>query len=223
MLVGRLPRLSPRLPARNAGRHGREVERQFRFVRRALGLRSVFMQIGAEDCALARRVAGDVERAYAVARERPLSAPPQAPNLVHVFSEGGALPVPEGSVDVAFSQGLLERLHPALALEHLGAVRRALSPAGAYFCITANRLRGASAGAKEYRYSAAELRANLLEAGFRSVRFYCRVGGWHAALPYAILRPAESVLEKLPYRLRLRLAAPRPAQRLLGLYARAQA
>jgi len=31
------------------------------------------------------------------------------------------------------------------------------------------------------------------------------------------------VLEKLPYRLRLRLAAPRPAQRLLGLYARAQA
>ncbi len=205
MLVGRLPQLSPRLPARKAARHGGEVERQFRFVRRALGLRSVFMQIGAEDCALARRVAGDVERAYAVARERAQGAPPQAPNLVQVFSEGGALPVPEGSVDVAFSQGLLERLHPAAALEHLGAVRRALARGGAYFCITANRFCGASPAAKEYRYSAAELRENLLEAGFRSVRFYCRVGSRHAALPYALLRLTEGFARALPYRLRKRL------------------
>ena len=57
MLVEGLPPLSPRLRARQPERFPAEVERHFRLVRRALSLHRTFLQVSADDCALARRVA----------------------------------------------------------------------------------------------------------------------------------------------------------------------
>ena len=184
MLVGRLPPLSPRLRARPAERFCGDVERQFRLLRRALNLRTSFLQVAAGDCALARRVAGYVERAYAVGPLRGPHFGRRAPNLVAVLADGGAVPVPEGSIDVAFSDGLLERLQPAAVREHLAAVRRSLARGGSYFCISAQR--------------AARLREQLMQAGFRTVRFYWRIGSRLAIAPYPLLRLAEAILAGRP-------------------------
>jgi SAM-dependent methyltransferase len=180
MLVEGLPPLSPRLRAREPERFGAEVERHFRLVRRALSLHRTFLQVSADDCALARRVAGYVERAYALGPQKAGAANDRAPNIVRMVAHDGAVPLPEGSVDVAFSAGLLERLSGAAARAHLAAVRRALAPGGSYFCLTAGRI-----------HSAAELRRRLREAGFRTVRFYGRLRRWYAVVPYPLLRLAE--------------------------------
>ena len=171
MLVGRL---APRLPG---------------FLRRALSLRSTFLEIGAGDCALARCAAGHVERAYAaLGPHHHLAGAARAPNLVPVLSDGVLIPVPEASVDAALSERLIERLHPRDVLEHLQSVRRALRRGGRYFCITSHRCRG--------------LRELFIEAGFREVRFHSRICGLHAEVPYWMLRAVEAFLGILPCGLR---------------------
>ena len=193
MLVEGLPPLSPRLRARKRERFAAEVEGDFRLVRRALSLQRTFLQVSAGDCALARRVAGYVERAYALSPEHTGAAKPRAPNIVRMVAPDGAVPLPEGSVDVAFSAGLLERLPAAAAQAHLAAVRRALSPAGSYFCVTTGPA-----------INAAELRRRLREAGFRTVRFYWRLRRWYAVVPYPALRLAELLAGGRLARLRAR-------------------
>jgi SAM-dependent methyltransferase len=214
-------------PAAHA-RRMRSVEWQFAFLRRALTLRSRFMEVGAGDCALSRRVAGHVERVYAVdVSEKVMRPGRRAPNLVAVLSDGVLIPVPEGSVDVAFSNQLIEHLHPRDAAAQLAEIHRALAPGGRYFCITPNRFYGprdvsahydeAASGLHLKEYSALELRALLLATGFEEVRFYAGGRGRFARVPYALVAAFEAALARLPRRLSKRLADNAPARALLGL------
>ena len=63
-------------------------------------------------------------------------------NCKLVLSDGLTVAVPEGSIDVAYSNQLMEHLHPDDAVEQLHNVYRALKPGGAYICITPNALWG---------------------------------------------------------------------------------
>ncbi|MGQ0547628.1 MAG: hypothetical protein ACT4P3_20245, partial [Betaproteobacteria bacterium] len=75
--------VAPRLPPLRGGtrRRASEAERQFRFAGRGLGLRSVFLEIAAGDCAVARGAAGHGERADA-AGARDARGDARAPPLV---------------------------------------------------------------------------------------------------------------------------------------------
>ncbi len=65
------------------------------------------------------------------------------PANVHVhLSDGREIPVADGSIDLAYSNQLLEHLHPDDALTQTSNVFAALRPGGAYVCLTANRLSG---------------------------------------------------------------------------------
>ena len=64
MLVSPAP-AALRFSAERLARRERDAERELRQLRHALDLHSVFLEIGAGDCTLARRAAGYVERAYA--------------------------------------------------------------------------------------------------------------------------------------------------------------
>ena len=209
-------------------RRMRSVGWQFRFLRRALTLRSRFMEVGAGDCALSRRVAGHVDRVYAVdVSETVMRGGRRVPNLVTVLSDGVLIPVPAGSVDVAFSNQLMEHLHPGDAAAQLREIHRALAPGGSYFCITPNRFYGPRDVSARYdevatglhlkEYSARELRALLLGTGFGTVRFYAGGRGSFVRVPYALVAALEAALAVLPRRLRKRLADNAPARALLGL------
>lgn len=230
-LFRRLPE-HPQLRARSEPearhRRARSVEWQFAFVRQALTLHSRFLEVGAGDCALARRVAGHVERVYAVdVSEHIMRGGRRLSNLVPVLSDGVSIPVPTGVIDVAFSNQLIEHLHPRDALGQLREVYRSLAPGGRYLCITPNRLYGprdvsahfdeVATGLHLKEYSADELRALLREAGFSRVHFYAGARGAYCRVPYALVRMLESFLEALPYRLRRPLADNPPARALLGL------
>ena len=225
------PQLAGRDDPAARGRRCRSVQWHLALLRPALGPRSVFMEVGAGDCALALRIAKRVARVYAVEVSPEIAGRAAAPNLEIVLSDGVSLPLPAGSVDVAFSDQLMEHLHPEDAAAQLAGIHRSLAPGGRYFCITPNRLYGprdisahydeVATGLHLKEYCARELRALLLQTGFRKVRFYCGARGAYARMPFAILRAVESCLEILPHRLRRRLAGFAPVRALLGLYVEA--
>jgi len=233
-LFRRLPH-HPQLRARSQrearARRSRRVEWHLRLLRPALGPRVAFLEVGAGDCALARAVAGHAERVYALDVSAEVMPADCGPKVKKVLSDGVSIPLPEGSVDLALSSQLMEHLHPRDAEAQLANLYRALAPGGRYFCITSNRLFGpcdvsahfddVATGLHLKEYCADELRALLLGAGFRRVRFYAGARGWYARMPYAALRLLEMALGRLPRRLRQRLAGSPPGRALLGLYAEA--
>jgi SAM-dependent methyltransferase len=159
-----------------------DLERHFRLLRRMLGLRKVFMEVGAGDCALAHRVAGYVERAYAVdTSAQVLHALRRPGNVVALRAGAAGFPVPEGSVDVAFSRELVA--------QHLRSIHRSLAPGGRYLCIT-----------RSAAFCLRELRALFLEAGFRKLRLHARFGGAYAKLPFRLLQAFEACLGALSVR-----------------------
>jgi ubiquinone/menaquinone biosynthesis C-methylase UbiE len=119
--------------------------RDFAFLQRFFTPRTVFMEIGAADCDLALQAAGYVERVYAVdVSGRLLESVLMPCNLRLMLCDGVHLPLPEASIDVAWSGRFLEQLLPDEQLEHLKSMRRALGPDGVY--ITAVRADFARAG-----------------------------------------------------------------------------
>jgi hypothetical protein len=121
----------------------------------------VFLEIGAGDCALARRMAGDVERAYALdVSEDAMGRLGGPPNLIRIAHDGVRIPVPAASVDLAFGRQLV--------ISQLAGICHALRDGGVYL----TRSLG----------PAAELRAAFMHAGFSAVRFY--VGSLR--IPYAL-------------------------------------
>jgi len=185
-----------------------------------------FLEIGAGDCALAARVAAEAGQVYAVdIADQTREKLPQ--NVQLVLSDGRGIPVPEGSVDVAFSDQLMEHLHPEDAMVQLANIHRALKPGGVYVCITPNRLYGPSdisayfddeaRGFHLREYSVGELRRILQGAGFPRVQVFVGARGFFARCPAWLVEGLEHALETLPVRLRRRVADNKLMRALLGV------
>jgi hypothetical protein len=162
MLVSPAP-AALRFSAERLARRERDAERELRQLRSALDLHSVFLEIGAGDCTLTRRAAGYVERAYAIdISEDLMGRLGGPPNLVRVVHDGVRIPLPEASIDVAFSRSLV--------ISQLPGVCHALKDGGVYFTSS--------------KGPASELREVFLDAGFSALRFY--VSGLR--IPYLLAR-----------------------------------
>jgi len=218
------PRLTQRA-AKTDYRH-RNVAWNMAQLRRFLKPGSRFLEVGAGDCALAARVAQAAELVYAV----DISAQAQGElpaNVRCVITDGRAIDVPEASVDLAFSDQLMEHLHPEDAAAQLANIQRALRPGGVYFCITPNRLYGPSdisaffedeaRGFHLREYTLREMREVLAAAGFTRVQAYVGARGWFFRVPCAFVEAIEWTLERLPVGARRRLADTQVLRALLGL------
>jgi SAM-dependent methyltransferase len=219
------PQLQPRDPAQRP----HEITSPLEYLKRFLTRDSVFMEIGAGDCTLAIRAASLVKKAYAIDVSMEITrgvAPP--PNFELILSDGRSIPVPRGGIDVAFSNQLMEHLHPADALEQLHNIYTSLAPGGVYVCITPNRMYGPRDISKHFdevasgfhlrEYTARDIRELLVRAGFVQVRFYAGGRGRFLRCPYGAIAVLESALEAAPYWLRVRVADTAPMRAVLGLY-----
>ena len=206
----------------------REVSQKLRFVSRFLDRRSCLMEIGAGDCAFSLRAAPMIRRGIVVDVSQVIvSAARGTSNLEVVISDGTSLPVEPGSVDVAYSDQLMEHLHPDDALVQLANVVRAVRPGGVYICITPNRVSGphdVSRGFDEVatgfhlrEYSAQEIRTMFLTAGFTDVDFYAGGRGRYVRIPTALALSAEVAFERLPLAVRRSKPSGLAAHVLLGL------
>jgi SAM-dependent methyltransferase len=189
---------------------------------------STFLEIGSGAAALSLKAARLVRQVYAidVSKEitRGLTFPP---NFKFILSNGTSIPVPANSVDVAYSNQLMEHLHPEDALEQLQNIYKALSRGGIYICVTPNRFRGphdisryfdtVATGFHLKEYTITELDCLFKEVGFSKTKIYIRVRNMHIFLPVFLTRLCEKLLERLPGSLRRTIASSRPMALLLGI------
>lgn len=222
------PQLAAAASGEAAAERSHDIQQDLDFLGRFLEPNSVYMEIGAGDCALTLRVAKQVAEAHAVEVSETITRDLGRPaNFELHLTDGTHIPLPDGTVTVAFSDQLIEHLHPDDARAQLGEVYRTMAPGGAFVCITPNRLYGPrdiseyfderATGLHLREYSARELRALMLDAGFDRVRFYAGARGAFIPMPYFIVSAVESLLDSLPFGLRKKLADNAPVRALLGL------
>ena len=120
--------------------------------------------------------------------------------------------MPDSAVNLAYSNQLMEHLHPDDALEQLQNIFRALAPGGTYVCVTPSRTLGphdvsryfdaVATGFHLREYSVAELDDLFRSVGFVNTRVFIGAKGWFVALPTLPVRLIENIAGKLPRRLR---------------------
>lgn len=187
------------------------AERQVRFLASLAPPKPVFVEIGAGDCLISLAFAERASRVYAVDVSNEITGrvtPPE--NFTLVLSDGCSIPVPAESADLAFSNQLMEHLHPDDALEQLRNVYAALKPGGAYFCITPNRMSGPHDVSQHFdreacgfhlrEYRIGELIALCRDAGFTRFRAYVGKDGRYLRVPVALVGRAEKLAGLLPAR-----------------------
>jgi hypothetical protein len=161
---------------------------------------SAFLEVAATDCSLSLSLADSVRRVYAVARSAVIIGTRRFPPNFHLIAaEESCIPVPQASIDVAYSNGLVDQLDPAQTCEQLANVQRALTRGGVFICCARNRLLGADVWngvAPPYTFS--ELRAMLRKVGFRTVAQYARCAGANVTLPGPLARLLELVVRTMP-------------------------
>ncbi|HTI66260.1 MAG TPA: class I SAM-dependent methyltransferase [Caulobacteraceae bacterium] len=137
-------------------------------------------------------------------------------NLSLIVTKGTRIPIARNSVDVVFSDQLIEHLHPDDAFQMHCEVFNAMAPGGVLICYTPNRVLGPHDLSRYFgkyepdglhlvEYSITELATLLRSVGFQSVRPL--IGGkwmW-IPMPLFILAAVESVLDRLRPSQRLRL------------------
>ncbi|MBK8014729.1 MAG: class I SAM-dependent methyltransferase [Deltaproteobacteria bacterium] len=213
---------------RKAGAHERReaVLRQVALLEPLLRPNGSFLEIGPGDCALSFEVAKIVRDVYGVDVSDVITRTLSPPSNFHLtLSDGCSIPLPPGSIDVAYSNQLMEHLHPDDARTQLENIHRVLAPGGRYVCVTPNRLTGphdisrsfdrSARGFHLKEYTASELERLFLDVGFSSVSIYALVKGRRVRLPSKIVALEETLLGASPFRLRRALTDRLPFRALL--------
>jgi 2-polyprenyl-3-methyl-5-hydroxy-6-metoxy-1,4-benzoquinol methylase len=142
-LFERVPDHPQNVMKRNATAQAAETARQLGLIKRFLRADTNYMEIGPGDCALAVAVSERVARVYAMDVSDGIAACARTPaNFQLIISDGTSVPVQQESVDIVYSNQLMEHLHEDDATLQLVNIFKALRRGGAYVCVTPNRLCG---------------------------------------------------------------------------------
>jgi SAM-dependent methyltransferase len=185
------------------------VGEQLNFLARFIGKETTYLEVGPGDCALTFEVAKRVRRAIGVdVSAEVTSSNHSRPNLEVILSDGTSIPVPAGSIDVAYSNQLMEHLHPDDARAQLVNLNRAVRMGGLYVCITPNRLTGphdisrgfdpVATGFHLREYTNQELVELFRGCGFAPVRIYSSVRGLTFRVPTGSVLALERWLARQP-------------------------
>jgi SAM-dependent methyltransferase len=221
--------LHPQLTSKSSPRERESaVSRRMKLIKAFLGKDVTFLEVGPGDCALSFEVAGLVRQVYGVDVSAEVTKSlTRPPNFQIILSDGSSVPLPPDSVNVAYSDQLMEHLHPDDAFEQLKNIYRTLVPGGVYVCVTPNRLSGphdiskyfeeVAAGFHLKEYTTSELRGLFRKVGFSRVKVYIGGEGKYIRVPAFPIASYETLLDKLPYALRKTVLRILPLRLLLGI------
>lgn len=226
-LFRRVPHHPQLLRKLDLERQARLIAEQARLLQNFLTPQTVFLEIGAGDCSLSFEVARHTAHVYAVDVSAEITRSVERPaNFTLILSDGTSIPVPEQSITLAYSNQLMEHLHPDDALTQLQNIYRALAPGGAYICLTPNRLTGPHDVSRYYdqtatcfhlkEYTSGELADSFIAAGFRRVDAFLSFRGRLLKVPIGQVRALEWLLALLPHQLRQQLGRRLPVRKFLG-------
>lgn len=208
------PQLTKKIPTQEKLER---IEYQLRLLRPWLTSDTTFLEVGAGDCALSFAVARYVTHAYAVDVSETIARAPSTPkNFTLLISDGSNIPVPDGIITLAFSDQLMEHLHPDDALDQLADIYRSLAPGGTYVCVTPNRLTGphdisryfeeTAAGFHLKEYTMRELIAMFKRVGFKKVVQCVPTARGPRALPNLFSTTCERAFQAIPRAIRARIS-----------------
>jgi SAM-dependent methyltransferase len=203
----------PELVNPDQDRINERLKREMRSIRRWLAEDAVFLEIGPGDCAVSIEVAKSVKKVIAIDVSSEITKKIKTPdNFSLILSDGSSISVPENSINVAYSNQLMEHLHPDDAMEQLKNIYRALIPGGIYLCVTPNRLSGphdismyfdkVATGFHLREYTDIELVDLFKKTGFSDIVVYMGIKGYYVACPLFLIKFMEEILAKLPHSLR---------------------
>jgi SAM-dependent methyltransferase len=195
---------------------GRAIEESMMLLGRFLKPDSVYLEVGPGDCGLTLHVSRLVRLAYAVEVSTEATKHIQAPpNMQLIISDGKSIDVPSGTVTVAYSNQVMEHIHPDDALEQLQNICRAMAPGGAYICATPNRLSGPhdvsqyfdefATGMHMREYTATELVKLFHDVGFSRVEVFIGVRNRYGKYPLSTVTGIESCVAGVPFNVRKRI------------------
>lgn len=201
----------------DSDRQRRRTEKQLRRIEKFLTPSSVFLEVGPGDCHLAMEVAKRVKKVYAVDVSDEITRVEKLPcNLELIISDGSSVEVEPSSVDVAYSNQLMEHLHPDDAAKQVRAIVRALKPGGLYICITPHRFMGPfdisryfddiATGFHLKEYTNAEIARLFRDAGFSTVGSLRHISTLYFTAPLGPVLFLEALLSLLPFALRRAIA-----------------
>jgi SAM-dependent methyltransferase len=212
------------------GHDADDVRMQIRKLDPFLTPDSTFLEIGCGDSSLTFAAARRVAMAYGVdVTDALVDFAVAPPNFKLLKTSGIEIPLPDASIDLAYSHQFLEHIHPDDAKDQVREVYRVLKFGGRYLCITPSRLTGPhdiscffnydarGLHLKEYDYGS--LRALFSQAGFREIFNLAWIKGRQIKLPYRVARAVEQSLWALPISVRAMLTQTRPIQAIMGLNA----
>lgn len=219
----------PQLVAKeNPASDAAKIRRQLTILQKYVRPEHTYLEIGPGDCSLAVAMAGHARRCIAVDVSTEITRRDHWPvNLELIISDGSSIPVPAESVDVAYSNQLMEHLHPEDAEMQIANIFAALRPGGLYVCRTPNRLTGphdvsgsfddVATGFHLREYSVQEVRNLFRRAGFRGFKGFILAREQFFEHQLAPLIAIEAVLDALPGRWRRPIANGRWMGLLLGV------
>jgi SAM-dependent methyltransferase len=209
------PRLTRRVSAEMTGSANRAKEA---FFARFLTADCVALEFAPGDCCFAEMMAPRVKKLFGLdISDQREQGRPWPENFELVIYDGQSVEgIDAGSIDVVYSDQLLEHLHPDDAAAHLRLVRSLLRPGGCYVIVTPHAVTGPwdvsryfsdvpeGFHLKEWTY--AELEGYLTDAGYSRLKALYKKKMFVFTVPMPIYRLIERFLDSLPRRFARRAA-----------------
>jgi SAM-dependent methyltransferase len=187
---------------------------EFRLIRKFITPATAFLELGAGDGAVSLHVAQHVRAVTALDVSDTILNGIEAPSNVRlVVFDGCEIPLDPESIDVAYSNQVIEHLHPEDAALQMRSLLRTLKPGGCYICVTPNRLNGphdismffdtVATGLHMKEYTYRELDRFFRALGFDRTGACIGIKGKFAMLPVWCAGVIETALSILPTRVRV--------------------
>lgn len=204
------------------------VNTQMKFLKPYLKNCKVFLEVGPGDCALSIQVSNLVEQVYGVDVSSEITKLKVKPiNFQLLLSDGRSIPLNKNTVNIAYSNQLMEHLHPDDAIDQLKNIYSVLVEGGKYICITPNNLTGphdismhfddVATGFHLKEYSILELSQLFKGVGFSEVKASIGLLGVYLPVPINFLVAIEKLVSYLPNYLRKHVARTIPFRVFLDM------
>ncbi len=178
---------------------------------------SSLLEIGSGDCRLSLAAAQYFDDVYALEVSEEITKHVRGPGNFHlIISEGGGIDLPPESINIAYSNQLMEHMHPDDAILQLKDIYNVLIKGGSYICLTPHRFAGphdvsrhfedVASGFHLKEYTFSELDSMLKSAGFRETHVIAGARGVYAKAPVKPFLLLEKLLERLSLRHRKKIS-----------------
>ena len=192
------------------------VNSQLAIISQLMDRNTVFLEIGAGDCSMSIEASTYCKEVIALEVSEKIVSNLNFPyNVRCVIFDGINIPLKENSLDLAYSNQLMEHLHPEDALDQLKKIRNVLKKGGSYICITPNKITGPHDISRFYtdslvgfhlkEYSSSDLRVVFKSVGFSKVQAYTIVSGHIIRIPFFLILCLERVLLLFSKKIRKKL------------------